>query len=188
MWQGYYSRVLSWCSLNITVFWFFKKIAVFRKVKFGRNCVSNIVTITLVTQGLTSSSPLADSFCRITCSARRGDVLTYDTLPTCFGKRRKRLGKHIIHRFTLNKITHVINEIFAEWLIQEQERIKLLPLVTTWQEECLGGNCVNKIANFLFVMKTWRKRCWFNSVTAKQWNNKKKLTTLKDGNSLLFLH
>ena len=107
---------------------------------------------------------------------------------TRLGKRRKRLGKHIIHRFILNKITHVINEIFAEWLIQGQERIKLLPLVTTWQQECLWGNCVNKIANFLFVMKTWRKRCWFNSVTAKQWNNKKKLTTLKDGNSLLFLH
>lgn len=188
MWHGYYLRVLSSYSLNITVFWSFKKIAVYRKVKFGGNCVSNIVTITLVTQGLTSSSPLADSFCRITCSARRGDVLTYDTLPTCLGKRRKRLGKHIIHSFTLNKITHVINEIFAEWLIQEQERIKLLLLVTTWQEECLWGNCVNKIANFLFVMKTWRKRCWFNSVTAKQWNNKKKLTTLKDGNSLLFLH
>ena len=34
-WQGYYLRVLSWSSHNISVFWSFTKRSVKRKVKFG---------------------------------------------------------------------------------------------------------------------------------------------------------
>ena len=117
--------------------------------------------------------------------AKRWHVLTNDTLTTCLGKRWKRLGKHIIHRFTLNKITHVINEIFVA---REDKALASSNHLARGMYSSLWGNCVNKSANFLFVMKTSRKRCWFNSVTAKQWNNEKKLSALKDGNSLLFSH